>query len=110
MIANNEWIALTEKRKTIVQLIADGLSDSEIAFAIGSSERCVRFHINEIFVKLGVHNRVRLAVWYVRQSGYMKRWTSVRHHDCPRNRPHKDRVFYRVRWPECREVESTQKL
>jgi two-component system, NarL family, response regulator len=49
--------ALTEKELAILKLIADGLSNKEIAKAIFVSEGTVKFHSNSIYSKLGVGSR-----------------------------------------------------
>jgi two-component system, NarL family, response regulator len=49
--------ALTEKELAILKLIAEGLSNKEIAKALFVSEGTVKFHSNSIYSKLGVSSR-----------------------------------------------------
>lgn len=56
---------LTERQRTIVELIATGQSNADIARALGISANTARNHIARIFARIGASNRaelVRLAV------------------------------------------------
>ena len=56
---------LSQREQAVLPLIAAGLSNKQIAQALGVSERTVKFHITSIFHKLGADNRaqaVALAV------------------------------------------------
>ena len=49
----------------MLQLLAQGLANKQIALALGISEHTVKFHISSIYAKLGATNRaeaVRLGV------------------------------------------------
>lgn len=48
---------LTAREKEIAALLSRELSNKEIGSALNVSERTVKFHVNNIFTKLGVHNR-----------------------------------------------------
>lgn len=48
---------LTARERGVLQLLAEGLSNKEIAGRLRISENTVKFHINTIFGKLGVHSR-----------------------------------------------------
>jgi two-component system, NarL family, response regulator DevR len=54
--------ALSEKQAEILRLISEGFSNREIAGRIHLSENTVKSHLQEIFSKLGVRNRVEAAV------------------------------------------------
>ncbi len=54
---------LTGRESEIAALVADGLSNREIAARLGISKRTVDAHIVHIFAKLGVSSRVQLATW-----------------------------------------------
>ncbi len=57
--------SLTERQKEVLQLIADGKSNKQIAEALEVSMATVKFHINDLFKILDVHSRtmcVREAV------------------------------------------------
>ena len=54
--------SLTARERTVLERIARGLSNVEIAQALSISERTVRNHITNIFDKLGVDTRARAIV------------------------------------------------
>ena len=45
------------------RLLADGLSNRQIAVKLGLSEGTVRLHVGNILVKLDAPNRTAAAVW-----------------------------------------------
>ncbi len=49
---------LTQREHQILQLLANGLSNKEIAAALCLSDKTVGTHMKSLFDKLGVHNRV----------------------------------------------------
>ncbi len=56
---------LTEREREVLQLLAQGLPNKEIAARLGIRERTAKFHVSTIMAKLGAANRleaVRLAV------------------------------------------------
>jgi len=53
---------LTEREREIVKLIGSGESNKQIARALCITERTVKAHLTGIFRKLGVADRVRLAL------------------------------------------------
>jgi len=58
-------VELTEREIEVLQLVARGLSNRDIAGAIGRSDETVKLHLKNIFVKLGVADRteaVTLAI------------------------------------------------
>ena len=57
--------ALTERENEVLQLLAQGLANKQIALTLGISEHTAKFHISSIYTKLGATNRteaVRLGV------------------------------------------------
>jgi DNA-binding NarL/FixJ family response regulator len=54
---NIENFALTEREGQVLQLLARGLANKQIAFELNISEHTVKFHISSIYTKLGVTNR-----------------------------------------------------
>lgn len=57
--------ALSEREMDVLQLLAYGLSNKQIALRLGISEHTVKFHVSAIYTKLGAGNRteaVRLGV------------------------------------------------
>jgi len=57
---------LTRREKEVIELIAKGLTDIEIADILSLSERTVQVYIQNIFKKLEVSNRTEAAVKAVR--------------------------------------------
>lgn len=57
---------LTERERAIVELVAEGLDNREIAACLYLSEGTVRNHMSAILQKLGLKNRTQLAVCYYR--------------------------------------------
>jgi DNA-binding NarL/FixJ family response regulator len=48
---------LTARETEVLQLLAQGLANKQIAVALGISEHTVKFHISSIYGKLEVTNR-----------------------------------------------------
>lgn len=55
--------ALSEQERAVLQAIAKGSSNGEVAEHLGISTATVKYHLGRIFVKLGVRNRVEAAVF-----------------------------------------------
>jgi predicted ATPase/DNA-binding CsgD family transcriptional regulator len=55
--------ALTSRQRQIAWLVAEGLSNREIAERLVISKRTVDTHIDHIFGRLGVSSRMQLAAW-----------------------------------------------
>jgi DNA-binding NarL/FixJ family response regulator len=49
--------SLTAREVEVLQLLAQGLANKQIALSLGISEHTVKFHVSSIFAKLGVVNR-----------------------------------------------------
>ncbi len=57
--------ALTEREAEVLQLLAQGLANKQIAVQLGISEHTVKFHVSAIYTKLGASSRteaVRIGV------------------------------------------------
>ena len=55
------WDSLTDTERTIADLVAQGLSNRQVAGRVFLSTHTVAFHLRHIFWKLGVTSRVQLA-------------------------------------------------
>lgn len=58
---------LTEREQQIAQLVALGKPNKEIAALMDISENTIRAHVRNVMTKLGMENRVQVAVWVVEQ-------------------------------------------
>lgn len=61
--AEAELSALTPRAREVLGLVAQGLSDDEIAGKLGVSQNTIRNHVSAIYGKLGVHRRGAVIVW-----------------------------------------------
>ena len=52
------------RQRQVIELVAQGLKNSEVADLIGTTEHVVKNHLRLIYDKLGLWNRVELALWY----------------------------------------------
>lgn len=64
-LPRRDTTALTERELTIVELLADGLSNKEIAHRLGIGAQNVKNHISHLLEKLGFVDRTQLAVYAV---------------------------------------------
>jgi two-component system nitrate/nitrite response regulator NarL len=60
--------SLSRQQQQIVDSIASGLSNREIAKDLRVSERTVKYHLTRIFGKLGVTGRMELARFTLKQN------------------------------------------
>ena len=55
----------SEREQRVIELVAQGLKNCEVAKEIGTTEHVVKNYLRVIYDKLGMWNRVELALWYV---------------------------------------------
>ena len=58
---------LTPRQAEVAALVADGLSNREIADRLTISERSAESHLERIRLRLGFRSRAQVAAWYVAQ-------------------------------------------
>ncbi|MCX6082310.1 MAG: response regulator transcription factor [Chloroflexi bacterium] len=63
-IANDD---LTEREVEVLRLVAQGLSNQDIADRLKIGEGTARFHVNNILTKLGLSNRTQAALYALRK-------------------------------------------
>jgi DNA-binding NarL/FixJ family response regulator len=59
---------LSDRETEIVRCIASGMRNAEVAKRLSIGESTVKTHLNNIFQKLGIRDRVELAL-YAHRSG-----------------------------------------
>ena len=57
---------LTERETDVLRLLAQGMSNQEIAQALGVGEQTVKSHVSHILAKLGVPSRTQAALYAIR--------------------------------------------
>lgn len=55
---------LSSRQQRVAELVSQGLKNHEIAMELGIAAHVVRNYISFIYDKVGVSNRVELALWY----------------------------------------------
>jgi two-component system, NarL family, response regulator NreC len=66
--SSNEEVALSEREREVIQLIADGFTNPEIAEQLQVAERTVKTYRARAIEKLGISSRAEITA-YVRRSG-----------------------------------------
>lgn len=66
MFANQRYGTRTpsQRESRVIELVAQGLKNRDVADAIGTTEHVVKNYLRVIYDKLGLWNRVELALWY----------------------------------------------
>ena len=54
----------SEREYRIIELVAQGLKNRDVANEVGTTEHVVKNYLRVIYDKLGLWNRVELALWY----------------------------------------------
>ena len=57
------WAPLTAREFEVARLVTDGLTNPEVAGALGLSPKTVSAHLEHIMAKLGVGRRAEVAAW-----------------------------------------------
>ena len=58
---------LTEREQAVLALVAEGVTNAEIARQLRVSENTVKFHLQNLYLKLGVSNRTEAAAHFLRE-------------------------------------------
>jgi len=62
-VNNIDMMGLSAREMEIIDLVADGLTNQEIAVKLTISKRTVDYHVSNMFTKTGSINRVALLNW-----------------------------------------------
>jgi DNA-binding NarL/FixJ family response regulator len=54
----------SQRQREVIALVAQGMKNCEVAEVIGTTECVVKNYLRAIYDKLGLWNRVELALWY----------------------------------------------
>jgi DNA-binding NarL/FixJ family response regulator len=54
---------LTAREQEVLELVAKGLANKQIALRLGISERTVKAHLTQVFQSIGVTDRTQAALW-----------------------------------------------
>jgi DNA-binding NarL/FixJ family response regulator len=67
-VASEEWIEpLTKREKEVLQMLAAGLGNKEIAARLNISDHTAKFHVGSILGKLGVSTRAEAVAMGIRR-------------------------------------------
>ena len=58
---------LTAREREVLQLVAQGLANKQIARRLGIAEKTVKTHLTSVFHRIGVTDRTQAALWAQRQ-------------------------------------------
>jgi DNA-binding NarL/FixJ family response regulator len=57
----------TARETEILALVSEGLTNAQIARRLRVSDNTVKFHLQNLYLKLGVRNRTEATAWYLRE-------------------------------------------
>jgi DNA-binding CsgD family transcriptional regulator len=63
------WDSLTDTERRVVDLVAQGLTNRQVAQRLFLSPHTVAFHLRQVFRKLGINCRVQLTRMVIERSG-----------------------------------------
>jgi DNA-binding NarL/FixJ family response regulator len=70
-VVDSAFAALSARERQVLTLMADGLSNTDIAARLEISEKTVRNHASNVFDKLGVWSRAQ-AIVFARDRGFSR--------------------------------------
>ena len=62
-VLSQQRVTLTPRQGQIVSMVAQGLRNKEIAFSLGISEGTVKVYLHKLFRKLGISDRLDMALY-----------------------------------------------
>ena len=69
VLSHERGTELTAREWEVAELVADGMSNKEIAAALVTSRRTAESHVENILRKLGFTTRTQVAVWVAQRGG-----------------------------------------
>lgn len=60
---------LTPRQTEILQMLANGLTDKEVAVRLRISQRTVRTHVERLYIANGIHTRTNAVALWLRSPG-----------------------------------------
>ena len=63
-MSSHEGRVRNRREQAIIELVAEGLTNREIARALGATEYAIKNDLKAVYDKLGLSNRVELALWH----------------------------------------------
>jgi DNA-binding NarL/FixJ family response regulator len=58
--------ALTERETEVLQLLAQGQSNKQIAHSLHTTEKTIKTHVSRVLSKLGVQSRTQATLYAIR--------------------------------------------
>ena len=58
---------LTQRERDVLTLVGKGMTNKQIAWRLGISEKTVKAHLGSVFDRLGVEDRTQAALWAQKQ-------------------------------------------
>jgi DNA-binding NarL/FixJ family response regulator len=60
--------SLTEREMAVLAALSEGLTNARIAKRLGITENTVKFHLQNLYLKLGARTRTEAVAWYLREA------------------------------------------
>lgn len=60
---------LSQTEADVMMLLAEGFTNSQIADRLSSTEQAVKYHLAQIYPRIGVKNRVQAVAWWRQITG-----------------------------------------
>lgn len=63
---------LSEREQQVAELVSKGFSNREVAINLHIIEKTVKFHLTNIYKKMGMKSRAQLIVWCLPHMSYQE--------------------------------------